>query len=160
MATSEAFCRTVASSILVFCNAPSAPSLDSVENPSVSLAVSSLSLMAALDCDAALLTSCATRVTSNDAFSASLTMGVISSTTVLNSCDVSSITLSICDASRSFSAVADATDVSSVTSPPTNAVDARCCRSSVIVDDARALIDDASVSCVSIESRAPSTSPN
>ena len=30
----------------------------------------------------------------------------------------------------------------------------------VIVDDARAFMDDASVSCVSIESRAPSTSPN
>ena len=70
------------------------------------------------------------------------------------------MTLSICDASRSFSAVADATDVSSVTSPPTKAVDARCWRSSVIVDDARAFIDCVSVSCVSIESRAPSTSPN
>ena len=48
VATSDAFCRTVASSIFVFWRAPSAPSLDSEEKPSVSLAVSSLSLRAAL----------------------------------------------------------------------------------------------------------------
>ena len=103
MATSEAFCRTVASSIFVFCSAPSAPSLLSVENPSVSFAVSSLSLMAALDWDAALLTSYATCETCSDAFLGFLNHG----RDLLDDCtqfiDVSSMTLSICDASRSWS---------------------------------------------------------